>query len=231
MNSLEFRRVVRGMISENSIRGDALDNLLNRSCYQGDIDCVKWLLADSRVDPTNTNNTPIKWACEQLKTRIVELLLEDGRADPRDENNNIIKWLTKNNNCYTLVQLLLDDGRVDNTLIHHNSVTKILANVCINDKVGDKFGEYLLIMTRLKEPVKLKFDFNMVLIFGDKLPHYPIKKLIEAIEKMPKEIVETSSWKVLLQDMKMYVKSINHILNTTIGLHTDISNHITRELF
>ena len=80
--------------------------------YYGNVDIVKFLLQNSRADPTSNNNYAIRMASLYGNTKVVEALLEDGRADPADDNNFAIEW-TSNRGHLDVIKLLLQDGRVD----------------------------------------------------------------------------------------------------------------------
>ena len=63
---------------------------------KGDIELVKLLLSDPRVDPSADNNFAIKKAAENGHYKIVKLLLNDPRVDPSVEVfNSLLNALAK----------------------------------------------------------------------------------------------------------------------------------------
>lgn len=60
------------------------------------IDVVKSLLADSRVDPAARDNFAIRWASENGHVDVVKLLLADGRVDPAADDNYARRWASRN---------------------------------------------------------------------------------------------------------------------------------------
>jgi len=84
----------------------------NNVIIDDDIEIIKTLLKDNRVDPSDRDNYAIKVASTNGHTETVKLLLQDDRVDPSDNNNMAIRWAS-NNGCTGVVKLLLKDDRVD----------------------------------------------------------------------------------------------------------------------
>ena len=60
--------------------------------YYGQVDVVKLLLHDSRVDPSADNNYAIRTASFNGHAEVVQLLLQDPRVDPSDRENDAIQF-------------------------------------------------------------------------------------------------------------------------------------------
>lgn len=90
---------------------------------EGNIEIVKLLLQDPRVDPADEKNLAIIYASQNGYFEIVQLLLQDPRVDPSDIGNVDFNYknaaITEafNNNHMKIVDLLLEDPRVVNHLI------------------------------------------------------------------------------------------------------------------
>jgi len=74
-------------------------------------DVVRVLLADSRIDPSGSNNAAIRDVSAKGATDIVRLLLDHHCVDPTVDNNEAIMRAGKNGHT-GVVRLLLRDGRV-----------------------------------------------------------------------------------------------------------------------
>ena len=85
---------------------------LIKACREGDIPSIQTLLADPRVDPSDQDNSAIRWASLNGRLEVVRLLLADPRVDPSALGNEAIKWACKEGNI-PIVQALLSDPRVD----------------------------------------------------------------------------------------------------------------------
>ncbi|KAJ3026155.1 UNVERIFIED_CONTAM: hypothetical protein HDU68_006111 [Siphonaria sp. JEL0065] len=88
------------------------------------VEIAKFLLADSRVDPSDDDNAAIRDACAMGSLDLAKTLLLDNRVDPSARNNEAIQanWRFHENNSAVgmeeeaqIVQLLLKDSRVDPT--------------------------------------------------------------------------------------------------------------------
>jgi hypothetical protein len=77
-----------------------------------DIEVVKALLKDERIDPSANENHALEQACMGMSTEIVKLLLEDKRVNP---NDSLAFKIACAYGCLEIVKLLLSDIRVDPT--------------------------------------------------------------------------------------------------------------------
>ncbi|KAI8892338.1 hypothetical protein BC833DRAFT_625931 [Globomyces pollinis-pini] len=82
----------------------AIDN------FQDDI--VRILLEDGRLDPSEDNNSAIKFAARYGYAEILKILLKDKRVDPAVERNYAIRYASECGRT-DIVKLLLNDERVD----------------------------------------------------------------------------------------------------------------------
>ena len=80
---------------------------------------VKLLLVDNRVDTFIRNNYVIRYASENGNTDIVKLLLNDKRVDPSNGNNYAIRWAFESNHT-NVVNLLWKNKKVKSTLQKDN---------------------------------------------------------------------------------------------------------------
>ena len=77
----------------------------------GQLEVVKALLEDKRVDPSDDKNLAIQRASSCGHLEVVKALRKDKRVDPSDDNNLAIRWASKNGRV-EVVKLLLKDHRV-----------------------------------------------------------------------------------------------------------------------
>ena len=82
------------------------------ACRNGDVEEVRRLLADPRVDPGYSNNEAIREACARGHVEVVRLLLADRRVDPTDYYNDTMRLACENGHA-DVVRLLLIDSRAD----------------------------------------------------------------------------------------------------------------------
>jgi len=85
-----------------------------KAVEDGDVDTVKLLLGDERVDPAADNSSAIRISSLNGHADIVKLLLTDGRADPSALDNSAIR-LSSQNGHTDVVRSLLANPRVDPT--------------------------------------------------------------------------------------------------------------------
>ena len=118
--------------------------ILSNAILKNNIDIVKLLLADPRVDPTESvdsscvSNYAIRVASENGYVDIVKLLLEDERVDPFDNYNYAIKYAYENGHI-DIVELLWNDKRVKCTLQNDNLE---LYNTLITKDVKNKVNQF-----------------------------------------------------------------------------------------
>jgi len=86
-----------------------------------DVNQVKVLLNDERVDPSADDNYAIRYAAENGRSEVVRLLLQDGRVDPSADDNYAIRNAARNSNT-EVVRLLLQDGRADPSAENNNVI-------------------------------------------------------------------------------------------------------------
>ena len=89
-----------------------LSEIFVNNCRNGNIEIIKFLIEDSRVDPSVRDNLSIIWASINGHLEVVKLLLQDPRVDPSARNNESIIWAS-NYGHLEIVRLLLQDPRVD----------------------------------------------------------------------------------------------------------------------
>lgn len=78
---------------------------------KSNVEIVRILLEDGRVNPSFDNNLPIRIATKNGNDRIVRLLLADDRVDPTINNNELLD-IALNEGRYDIVELLKRDKRV-----------------------------------------------------------------------------------------------------------------------
>lgn len=128
----------------------AVDNndTIIRAAQFGDLETVKLLLADPRVDPTVSD--ALGQAVFSGHYKIVMLLLDAG-ADPSAENNNAIHWAARLGHT-EIVRVLLKDKRVDPTtrdvvewaarLGHYDTVKVLLEDPRIDPTADESAALY-----------------------------------------------------------------------------------------
>ena len=77
----------------------------------GHASIVKLLLADPRVDPSESDNWAIRYASRNGHASVLKLLLPDPRVDPSVQDNNAVELASRNDHAL-VVELLLADHRV-----------------------------------------------------------------------------------------------------------------------
>ncbi|KAI8892013.1 hypothetical protein BC833DRAFT_612821 [Globomyces pollinis-pini] len=83
------------------------------ACEVGQLDSVKLLLQNPKVDPASMDNSAFKLACQNNNLEIVQLLLEDKRVSPTSENNYAFKFAAQSGHL-AIVKLLMNDSRIPN---------------------------------------------------------------------------------------------------------------------
>src|SRR5215217_2379231 len=73
-----------------------ITRILKNASMKGQIEVVKRLLADERVDPSANNNRAIKGASENGHSEVVKRLLADERVNPSANDNWAIKRASAN---------------------------------------------------------------------------------------------------------------------------------------
>src|SRR3989304_5945772 len=69
---------------------DNIQELFKCACKYDQIEVVKLLLQDPKVDPSDQNNYAIRLASRKGHVEVVKLLLQDSRVNPSDHNNEAI---------------------------------------------------------------------------------------------------------------------------------------------
>ena len=88
------------------------NQLLLDAIKRDDLEVVRKLLEDPRVDPTVNDNWAIQVASDNGHLEVVRLLLADPRVDPSADDNWAIRQASENDHL-EVVRLLLADPRVD----------------------------------------------------------------------------------------------------------------------
>jgi hypothetical protein len=82
------------------------------ACSNGKLECLRYLMLDSRVNITVGNNTPFQKACISGHLHIVRELLNDHRVNPAAKGNVALCWAARYGQTEIVKELLLDH-RVD----------------------------------------------------------------------------------------------------------------------
>src|SRR3990170_2153039 len=85
-----------------------IQKLFKLACKNNNIEVVKLLLQDLRVDPSDQSNDAIIWASQSGHVEIVKLLLQDPRVDPSGKDNKAIGFAISLGHI-EVVKLLLQD--------------------------------------------------------------------------------------------------------------------------
>lgn len=81
------------------------------ACQHGQIEIVRELLKDNRIDPAARDNAAIKEACRKGYTEVIRELLKDERVDPSAEHNLSLVYAYRQNHG-EILQLLLNHPKV-----------------------------------------------------------------------------------------------------------------------
>lgn len=101
------------------------------ACSCNQVEVVRLLLDDNRVDAASSGNLPIRWACQNGNVEVVRLLLAaDPRVNPALWDNYPIRSTSKNG-FVEVVCLLLADSRVDPTARDNEAIRDACKNECI----------------------------------------------------------------------------------------------------
>ncbi|CAH6420310.1 Ankyrin repeat protein [uncultured virus] len=104
--------------------------LASSSPYYGyNIEVIKLLLSDPRVDPSRNNNFVFGILCYEHETELIKKLLLDLRVDPADGDNAILRYASANGEV-EIVKLLLDNNRINPELgtEHTNALMEAIEN-------------------------------------------------------------------------------------------------------
>ncbi|KAJ3160484.1 hypothetical protein HDU88_007944 [Geranomyces variabilis] len=107
--------VIRTMVMDYGVGPSAGDNAAIRAASQGgDVDFVKRLLDDPRVDPNvrALYGSALDQACRHDQADVLKLLLQDPRTDPAKDGNRAM-ILACEEGAIKAVKVLLSDPRVD----------------------------------------------------------------------------------------------------------------------
>jgi ankyrin repeat protein len=112
LDNLTPDQVIQVVTTMISAKSSNLQELLYFFIEKNNVEVVKLLLQDARVNHSARDNYAIKLASDNGHVEIVKLLLQYGRADPSAQNNLAIKLASQNGHVL-VVKLLLQDSRVD----------------------------------------------------------------------------------------------------------------------
>ena len=128
-----------------------------RAIQNEDLEKVKLLLSDPRVNPSVNNNFAIQYASGNDILEVVKLLLSDPRVDPSDYNNAAIRSASKNDHI-EIVKLLLFDPRVNSTFdwrdISESMKIKLLKDADVDLK--DELKTSLLAINRMTPKMRIE---------------------------------------------------------------------------
>jgi len=130
------------------------------SARDGDLQYVKELIQDLRVDPSVKDNRAICVSAQHGHVEVVRLLLKDSRVDPSTRYNYAICWAAARGHV-EVVKLLLKDSRVDPSA--HNNYNFAIINACKNNDLD--MVKVLLSDSRVQSSLtnnkcKLLFEFK-----------------------------------------------------------------------
>jgi ankyrin repeat protein len=91
--------------------------------FCGNVQIVKLLLKNSRLNPSCRNNRPIRRACERGHLIVVKLLLSDSRVNPADNHNEAVRSASKFGHIH-IVKLLLAHPQVDPTAGNNDAIKR-----------------------------------------------------------------------------------------------------------
>jgi ankyrin repeat protein len=101
---------------------DIHESILLIACENANVEVIKVLLQDKRVDPTARANRAIEAACENGHLDVLKVLLTDKRADPSSSKQHPIR-IASYYGYADIVRELLQDERVDPTVENNYPLT------------------------------------------------------------------------------------------------------------
>ena len=109
------KEVVEYILNRNDIPDRSLKGALSQACIFGRLDIVTLLLNDSRINPAENNNYPLRWAAYYGQKEIVQLLMNQPQVDPSAKDFVTVYHLVRHNDLDSL-NILLEDSRVKGKL-------------------------------------------------------------------------------------------------------------------
>ena len=82
------------------------------ACYDGNVQQVRLLLVDARVDPSYDDSVALRVAVGNCREEVVRVLLADPRVDPCACNNACLSWAARYNQV-EIARMFLADPRVN----------------------------------------------------------------------------------------------------------------------
>ena len=179
---------------------DTLEGALE---HFGNVDIVRAILMDGRVDPAFNNSECIELAVDSGYKEVVQMLLDDGRADPARNNNECLE-IAVDRGYKEIVKMLLDDGRADPRAEFRSFSGHVYDVIHMTD--SPEILKMLLDDGRADPPV---IDFNDYenedvemyrLLFGDDrvqipntIPQIIIDEIRQGINEMEKIVMEVAA--------------------------------------
>lgn len=201
----------------------------------GNLEVVKKLLNNARIDPSCNGNLSIRVASENGHWKIVKLLLQDGRVDPGSKNNYAIKFASENGHT-EVVRLLLKNQRVDPSAGcfldggdypigfasangHTEIVRILLEDSTVNPSICNNFA--------LRHACK-NGHIEVVKLLCEKIDNFGIKVgfrlgLRNAIDYRQKEVINFLVWKLVGESL-LWCK----IIMETMKVPTDMMKMVER---
>lgn len=87
-------------------------NLLWRAIERDDLEEVRLILCDTRINPQNIE--VLRFLCKERRTKMLRLLLNDMRIFPGEDNNILVRQAAATGDL-EIVSLLMDSEKVDVT--------------------------------------------------------------------------------------------------------------------
>lgn len=100
---------------------------LDIALMNGKTDIVKVFLNNSMIDPSEDDNSAIKWACIRGHLNIVQLLLKHPKVDPSDDDNSCIKSAIYGR-MQNIILALVEDPRVDGSIGNNTVIESYISD-------------------------------------------------------------------------------------------------------
>ena len=121
----------------NNIQQEFLDY-----CRSGNLNKVKKLLKDSRVDPSDGDNYAIRHSSGNGYIEVVRELLKDSRVDPSAMSNYAIR-LSSRNGHLDVVRELIKDPRINKHELLNIHITDELRSIILTELRNESINKVI----------------------------------------------------------------------------------------
>lgn len=170
-------------------------------CCEGDLEIVRFLLTDDRVNPNCGFGEACEGAYEAGDLKIIELLLNDRRLDPLANSAELVEAAYRSSKR-EVIMLLLKDGRIDPSCNDNYCIKQsaerghydILKILCADKRVDKKPG--------LKIAIKCDNIFSIfILMLSIAAEMFWYTEMIRRKIKVPKDVMRIIQMNIMKLEM------------------------------